>query len=82
MGVAVQLVGPMTQRSDALAAIEPGKRDALDSLSILREHAHEPPLEYKVARHMAASWKSRQKARLAERDKQLAAIEESGPLGV
>jgi putative SOS response-associated peptidase YedK len=61
--------------------MEPGKRDAKDSLAILREYAHEPPLEYKVARQMAASWKSRQKARLAERDKQLAAIEETRPLG-
>ena len=34
-----------------------------------------------VARQMAASWKSRQKTRLAERESQLAAIEETGPLG-
>jgi hypothetical protein len=33
-------------------------------------------------RNLAASWKSRQKARLAERDKQLAEVEETGPLGV
>jgi putative SOS response-associated peptidase YedK len=64
------------------AWMAPGTRDAKDSLAVLREHADEPPLEYKVARQMAASWKSRQKARLSERDKQLAAIEETGPLGV
>ena len=63
------------------AWMEPGKRDAKESLAILREYAHEPPLEYKVARQMAASWKSRQKVRLAERDKQLAAIEATGRIG-
>lgn len=61
--------------------MEPGNRDAKESLAVLREFVHEPPLEYEVARQMAASWKSRQASRLAERDKQLAAIEEAGPLG-
>jgi hypothetical protein len=56
-------------------------RDPKESLAILREYAYEPPLEYRVERHMAASWKGRQKARLADRDEQLAAISESGPLG-
>jgi hypothetical protein len=60
----------------------PGKRDAQESLAILREYAHEPPLERTIARQMAASWKGRQKARVTERDKQLVAIEETGPLGV
>ena len=61
--------------------MEPGDRDAEDSLSLLRKYTHKPPLEYRVERQMAASWKGRQKARLAERDKQQAAIEESGLLG-
>ena len=64
------------------AWMKPGKRDARESLAILREFAHEPPLEYHLGRQMTASWKSRQKARLAERNKQLAAIDEAGPLGV
>ena len=63
------------------AWMERGERDANDSLAVLREYAFEGPFEYRVERQMAASWKSRQKARLAERDKQQAAIEETGPLG-
>jgi putative SOS response-associated peptidase YedK len=61
--------------------MEPGARDAKESLAVLREYAYEPPLEHTVARHMAASWKSRQKARLVDRDEQVAAIDETGPLG-
>lgn len=63
------------------AWMEPGERDADESLAILRQYAFERPLEYRLARHMAASWKGRQKARLAERDKQLKAVEQTGPLG-
>jgi hypothetical protein len=51
------------------------------SLAVLCEFAYEPPLEYRVERQMAASWKSRQKDRLADRDEQLAAISNSGPIG-
>jgi putative SOS response-associated peptidase YedK len=63
------------------AWMEPGKRAPKDSLAVLQEFVHEPLLEYQLARQMAASWKSRQKARLAERNKQLAGIEETGSLG-
>jgi putative SOS response-associated peptidase YedK len=59
----------------------PENRDAKESLAILREFAHEPPLEYRVERNMAARWKGRQKDRLADRDEQLAAITDTGPLG-
>jgi putative SOS response-associated peptidase YedK len=61
--------------------MDPHARDPKESLAILRKYAHEPPLSYTLARHMAASWKSRQKGRLADRDEQLAAIDETGPLG-
>jgi putative SOS response-associated peptidase YedK len=61
--------------------MEPRKRDPKESLNILRQYAHEPTLEYRVERHMAASWTGRQKSRLADRDEQLAAIDETGPLG-
>jgi putative SOS response-associated peptidase YedK len=60
------------------AWMKPGKRDPKDSLAVLREYAHEPPLEYRVERQMAASWKKRQKDRLADRDEQLAEIEKTG----
>jgi putative SOS response-associated peptidase YedK len=63
------------------AWMERGERDPDKSLAVLREFAFDGPFEYRVERQMAASWKSRQKARLAERDKQLATIEETGPLG-
>jgi putative SOS response-associated peptidase YedK len=60
-----------------------GKRDPKESLEVLRDFAHEPPLEYRIERQMAASWKSRQKDRLADRDEQLAAIDKTGlPLGI
>jgi putative SOS response-associated peptidase YedK len=62
--------------------MKPGERDPKESLAILREFAYERPFEYHVARQMAASWKSRQKGRLADRDEQLAAIEETGRLGI
>jgi putative SOS response-associated peptidase YedK len=60
----------------------PGERDPDNSLAVLRQYAFDGPFEYRFERHMAASWKGRQKARLAERDKQQAAIEETGPLGI
>ncbi len=50
------------------AWMEPGERDPKDSLAILKEYVYEKPFEFTLAREMAASWKSRQKARLAERD--------------
>jgi hypothetical protein len=62
--------------------MEPRARDAKESLAILREFAYERPFEYHVARQMAASWKRRQKDRLADRVNQLAAIEETGRLGI
>jgi hypothetical protein len=63
--------------------MKPGKREPKESLAILRDYAHEPPLEYRVERQMVASWKSRQKDRLADRDEQLAEIDQTGlPLGV
>jgi hypothetical protein len=61
--------------------MEPSKRDPKDSLALLREFAYEPELQYEVVRQMAASWKGRQKGRLADRDEQLTAIGETGPLG-
>ena len=61
--------------------MEPRKRDPKESLNILREYAHEPPLVYRIERHMAANWKRRQKDRIADRDEQLAAIDKTGPLG-
>lgn len=61
--------------------MEPRVRDAKESLAILREFAYERPFNHKLARQMAASWTSRQKARLGDRDEQLAAISETGPLG-
>jgi putative SOS response-associated peptidase YedK len=61
--------------------MEPGKRDPKESLAILREYAYDGPFEYRIERQMAASWKGRQKDRLADRDEQLAAITETGPLG-
>jgi hypothetical protein len=63
------------------AWMQPIARDAKESLAVLREFAYEPPLEYRIERQMAPSWKSRQKDRLADRDEQLAAITKSGPLG-
>jgi hypothetical protein len=60
--------------------MKPGKRDVEESLAILREFADERPLEYRTERQMAASWKSRQKVRLADRDQQLTAIGEAGHL--
>ena len=61
--------------------MDPHARDANESLAILREYAYEPPLEYRVERQMAASWKSRPKDRVADQEEQLAAISETGPLG-
>jgi putative SOS response-associated peptidase YedK len=61
--------------------MKPGKRAVEESLAILREFADERPFEYRTERQMAASWKGRQKDRLADRDEQLAAIGEAGPLG-
>lgn len=63
------------------AWMEPGERDAKDSLAILRDHVYERPFTYELAREMATSWKSRQKARIADRDQQLEDIGETGPLG-
>jgi hypothetical protein len=45
---------------------------------VLRKHFYEPPLAYDVVREMAKSWTSRRKAREADRDEQLEAIEETG----
>ena len=61
--------------------MEPRVRDVKESLAVLHEFAYERPIRHQLARQMAASWKSRQKARLEDRDEQLAAIEETGPLG-
>ena len=61
--------------------MKPGVRDPKESLAILREFAYERPFHHKLAREMAPSWKTRQKARLADRGEQLAAIDETGPLG-
>jgi putative SOS response-associated peptidase YedK len=61
--------------------MKPFARDPKESLAILREFAYEQPFEYRVERQMAASWKNRQKARLVDRDEQLAKINETGPLG-
>ena len=61
--------------------MKPGVRDPQESLAVLREFAYEQPFHHKLAREMAPSWKTRQKARLADRDEQLAAIDETGPLG-
>jgi putative SOS response-associated peptidase YedK len=63
------------------AWMKPVVRDPKESLAILREFAHEPPLEYRIERQMATSWKSRRKDRLADRDEQIGAIKETGPLG-
>jgi hypothetical protein len=59
----------------------PEERETKESLAILRQFAYEGPLEHSVARQMAASWKTRQKGRLEDRDEQLAEIDEVGPLG-
>ena len=56
-------------------------RDAKESLAILQEFAYEPPLEYRVDSEMAATWKTRKKDRVADRDEQQTAIDEIGPLG-
>jgi hypothetical protein len=61
--------------------MKPGKRESEESLAILREFAYARPLEYRMERQMAASWKGRQKDHLADRDEQLAALDETGPLG-
>ncbi len=63
------------------AWMQPGERDPKESLAILREHAYERPFTHSLAREMAASWTSRQKARLADRDQQIADIGTTGPLG-
>jgi putative SOS response-associated peptidase YedK len=63
------------------AWMEPSKREPKESLATLREFVDEPELEYLVIRQMAPTWKSRQKGRLADRDEQLTAIGETGPLG-
>jgi putative SOS response-associated peptidase YedK len=63
--------------------MKPSKRDPIESLAILREFVHEPPLDYRVERQMATSWKTRQKDRLADRDEQLAELDKTGlPLGI
>src|SRR4029079_19171514 len=63
------------------AWMQPGERDPKESLAILREHIYERPFSYSLAREMAASWKSRQKPRLADRDQQAEDIGTTGPLG-
>jgi hypothetical protein len=59
----------------------PGERDPKESLAILREYVYERPFVYTLAREMAASWKKRQKDRLADRDQQVEDIGTTGPLG-
>jgi putative SOS response-associated peptidase YedK len=63
------------------AWMAPGSRDTEDSLQVLQEYAFEPELAYEVVRELAPSWKSRRKAREADRDEQLAEIG-GRPLGI
>ncbi|PHQ31564.1 SOS response-associated peptidase [Rhodopirellula bahusiensis] len=53
-----------------------------ESLVVLKQLAFEPDLSVTVARQMAPAWTKRQSSNVAKRDEQLAAIEESGPLGI
>lgn len=62
--------------------IERDSRPLQDSLTILKQHAFEPELSVTVARQMAPTWTKRQSENIAKRDEQLAAIEETGPLGI
>ena len=61
--------------------MRPEQRTIEDCVRILHDSVFEPRLDYEVVREMAPSWKSRQKKRLAERDKQLAEINANGALG-
>lgn len=57
-------------------------RPLSNSLDILREHAIEPNLTTRIAREMAAAWVKRQSGQIAKRDQQVAAVEQTGPLGL
>lgn len=57
-------------------------RPLRDSLNVLEKHAVEPSLTATVAREMAAAWVKRQSGQLAKRDEQVAAMKQTGPLGV
>lgn len=63
------------------AWMEAGKREPMESKKVLRNFAHEPELKWSVGREMADSWTKRQKAKLKNREDQLAAIKKHGPLG-
>ena len=62
--------------------IDQNEREPIKSKQILKQYAAEPELSYSVIRDMADTWKKRQEDRLAKRDEQLAAIVDSGPLGI
>lgn len=62
--------------------IERRSRPLQDSLTVLKQHSVEPHLSVTVARQMASAWKKRQSGNIAKRDEQLAAIDETGPLGI
>ncbi|MFG0264196.1 MAG: SOS response-associated peptidase [Rhodopirellula sp. JB055] len=57
-------------------------RPLADSLAVLKQNAFEPELSVTVARQMAPTWTKRQSSNVAKRDEQLAAIEETGSLGI
>ncbi len=63
------------------AWMEPVARDSKESLAILREYVYEPSFSLETVRHLAESWTKRQADRIADRDEQIAAIEETGRLG-
>lgn len=69
------------QESGFNAWMDPELREAKDSLAILRKFVFEGPFEYTEARKMAPIWKTRQKARLLDRDEQLSEVDKTGPLG-
>jgi len=61
--------------------MQAGVRESAESKRILREFAIEPEFTWRVTRDMALSWTKRRKAKLKNRDDQIAAIEQTGQLG-
>lgn len=62
--------------------IDPAKHSIEHCKDILREFAVEPPLAHRVERQMATSWTKRKSGKLKNRDAEIAAINELGPLGI
>jgi putative SOS response-associated peptidase YedK len=74
---------PFFLRRDALETWMDRQPRSIEQVrGVLRHAAHHPDLGHRVARQMAESWTKRKAAKLDQRDKQIAAVEASGPLGL